>query len=1465
MENVMRAASKRVAIQVVARDASKLDREFARAARNSRFRSEGARIQLRFIASFFCFFGSAFAQSLAISSPTAAQTIGGLSFPLTVSLTSLPSVASVEYIVDGESQGVVWSAPWSIASWNTNNRWNGPAHTICAIARNALGVTIATAPAVTFAIANSYLEPPSYINLVSVTPSTALASTWSGVVNLVSVFNGINASNAKTITVYVDGDATGYKSLNELSTSGSTATTMNAVVNTTQYLNEGHEVCLVVKDIASGRPGVTNGGYPFGEWCQQVTFSNTSTILLKNATTNADYVCWGGGACNTFSSLTAPASGTVNVTTGDFLLVCDAYFQGGATTITDTLGNSWTAVNTGTKQANWNQYCFYSANVTGGADAFTATFAGGGAKSMALLVREYSGVATSSPIDTQITSTGTSCAAPCAVSSGTFTTSNAIDIIALYYVSNINGQVFQNGLNAALDSTTSATGGGTSQLLTATVSGGTAMIGIANGSSLTYGMTVVALKAASNTPIATPSQLTLSPKDWVISPSSGTIQLTPSIANADTTSTTVTSAMNPVYTTTNSSVCTVSSSGLVTGVAYGSCGVTITLGNGLTETIYGWVSSTNVIPCMTTTGQISATNTGCIWMASVFNSSGIALFHDVLKTSTQVGIAYQNAGWNTVEDSPAPSTGWTGVNGTCASFQSTLNTYILTLTTLYAPFKFYFHGVATSLITGVFPNQFYVGVRGLGATCSPQNWQYLAQQWVGTGILLALEGPDEVDADYSYPVPSPVINSSGPFTGITCTVSGTPLCTVAYANPQSATNQNGPGSIAIFGGTSTAGLALNSTIGTPGTSTGLYSPTGASGGFTFTGPSGASGANITSSTDPSIRIEPFAFNWQTAVPGGGGDYSHYQDFATMSSLVHAGGSIISAAPRAIAGPVSQCGWGGACSYAAGSPAFSDYAIIYNSPGSNGTAQYVALPAIRTANLNVFPQNRTFINGAGSLRAFIGQTQFIQTNWGMNGQVITGVSCSGSLCTFPSPICGAGTANSLCNVVPYVSRVIGSSSSNSYYNANFYIDNCPTATTCNISRQYPSIAGLVQGSGGTITIAGNGVTMGPTNPFPCIIVNGGSPNNTFNLRSSSVGTGGNCSGTTSVPVAVTHSAGLTFTLSGMTGSSASYYNANTFILSQFPSPYITESDTPREVPPSSQSTSSVTFTLNADDGWVRGQGQSFYGEIVQGPRVPFAFVLAQAITGATGVRAYTSGENFNVDQNFYKAFGSFPCQTGSDCLQGGATQFYDQGADLVRFFNSPTNANLLLQRLAATGYLYGTRGNAPDIGFNIESSVRQGSKGNLLLTANFQDGAQTHSVNLAACDVSGQAKIRYTVSWTTITITTLPSGTLTDAPTWPAGGAVIYLCPNNEAAEYPQPLLSVHLADVTNAASVAVQYAYSPWFLSGLPAAGIPNSVNCSTGATCVIPVDKKIGPLYYRLIFMSSPGAVVATSDIQTL
>ncbi len=1402
----MRTASKRAATEIV---------EYETARSETRGTSSWRYSRLKFIALLLGFAGSAFSQSLAITSPVASQIISGLSFPLTVSLASLPSVASLEYMVDGESQGIVWSPPWSIPAWNTNNRYRGPAHEIWAIARNSLGATIATSPIITFGISNDYLEPASYINLVSVTPSIPFNSTWSGSVSLAAVFNGTNAANNKSMRVFVDGDYSGYNIL-----SPNTATTLKATVNTTQYPDGVHEVCSEFIDNNGTAP--TNGGFPFGEDCHQITFANTSTILLVDTI-----------SINQSTSTTSVSTSARNLSSGRFVLACGSDFGGGTLSVTDTAGNTYTPLASQTA-ASYKEQCFHADNVTGNSANVYTLHISGSVTFVDFIVRVYSGVAASSPIDQNLTFTGTNGSCPCLLTSGTFSTTTANELIATYVRPEINNVTFLPGLNSVLDGiSVNGQAGGSSQLVNTTQTNTTAMIGTQNAANQPWLMSVITIKAASSTALPTPARVTLSPVDWVIAPT-GTIQLTPQIANTDGTTTAVTNGMNPAYSAANSAICTISTGGLVTGVSYGLCTITATLGNGLTETVYGWVSSTNAIPYFGTDGLIHTSGSTPLWVSSFFNSTGGTGFQDLNRTTLQIGTAYKAAGYNTIENNPTDSNKWNGTGNSCATFQANLNTYISTQkTTILDPFGLYFHAPTTPLVTGANPSQFFVGVRGLGATCTPQSWQYLAQQWVATGRLIGMELGDEFDANYSYPGASPVISASGPFTGITCTVSGTPLCTGTYSNPPS--SKSGPNKFAIFGGTSTAGLCLNSTIGTPGTTTTLYNFTTLyASTFSFTGPACASGVTISSVTDPSIRIEPFAYEWETA-NGGGGDYQHYQDFMTLSSLVHAGGSVISAAPRAIASAVAQCGWGGICN-SAGSPAFSDYAIIYNQPAIYGTSQYSALPTLRLSPNNVFPQNRAYINGAGALRAFLGQTQAIQLNYGLNGQTVSGISCVGMTCTWPFP-------HGIYNVIPSVTRVTFSGSSNSYFNAHFFVDSCPTPTTCTISRQTKSQT-VSNSNTGTATFDNGNIIAN-------ICIGGVLQQNCSTLNTANQ-----------------QNRGHTFTVTGATGASASYWNSNKFILFAVPFPYNTSNPLGaiREVPPDSQVSGSMTGAVVADNSYTRGLDQNFYGEAPQGPRIPFAFVLAQAITGATGVRAYTLGGDNNI-LYYGNAFGAYPNSTtlgckidGSDCIQGGASMFYDQGAGFVQFFNSPTNINLILQRLASSGYLYAPRGNAPDVGFNIESSLRLGANGNLLLTGNFQDGTQSHSVDLSACDVAGQKKIRYTLDWRSITITELAAGTTTDIATWPAGGAVIYLCPNNEPAEYSPPTMAARLDDVPTASRVTVQYAYSPYLLNQ----GTSNSVDCGIGV-CVLPVDRKIGPLYYRLQYWAANGSMLSSSDVQVL
>ncbi len=193
-----------------------------------------------------------------------------------------------------------------------------------------------------------------------------------------------------------------------------------------------------------------------------------------------------------------------------------------------------------------------------------------------------------------------------------------------------------------------------------------------------------------------------------------------------------------------------------------------------------------------------------------------------------------------------------------------------------------------------------------------------------------------------------------------------------------------------------------------------------------------------------------------------------------------------------------------------------------------------------------------------------------------------------------------------------------------------------------------------------------------------------------------------------------------------------------------------------------------------------------------------------------------------------------------------------------------NCNLFFQSMAGRGYLYQARYGAPDIGYNIESSLRKGSKGNLLLAINMQDGAQARTVDLSGCEVAGQPIIRYTVNYAQIAMTILGAGTISDKPTFPAAGLIAYLCSNNEAAELDEPTIAARLADVSGASSIVVQFAYNPEAFSLSRFAQAPQAVLAANG-TVTLPVDRNIGTIYMRLIYLNGSGAVLATSDIETL
>lgn len=140
------------------------------------------------------------------------------------------------------------------------------------------------------------------------------------------------------------------------------------------------------------------------------------------------------------------------------------------------------------------------------------------------------------------------------------------------------------------------------------------------------------------------------------------------------------------------------------------------------------------------------------------------------------------------------------------------------------------------------------------------------------------------------------------------------------------------------------------------------------------------------------------------------------------------------------------------------------------------------------------------------------------------------------------------------------------------------------------------------------------------------------------------------------------------------------------------------------------------------------------------------------------------------------------------------------------------------------------------------------------------------MNLSPYLVTGQQILKYYMTWTTLVVSVLPAGTTSDTVSFDPAGVVIYVFPNNCMTEYSAPMLSVRLADVPNATGFSVQYAYNPYFFRPVPrwsALPIP-STYCGAGA-CSLPVDRNIGTVYYRVLYLNSSNQVLATSDLQTM
>ncbi len=181
---------------------------------------------------------------------------------------------------------------------------------------------------------------------------------------------------------------------------------------------------------------------------------------------------------------------TSNTTAGNLLVVYLIWDSTSAASVTDSLGNVYTA---GVSPARWSSgkystQVFYATNAAGGADTVTATFGTAVTQFGIVYAHEYSGVRQSAPLDVTATATGTSGS----LNSGSAPTSYATDLIFAGGVSAATVTAAGSGFTARSKSEGNMT---EDRVVTAVGS----YSATATNSSGAWGMQMVAFKGASGT------------------------------------------------------------------------------------------------------------------------------------------------------------------------------------------------------------------------------------------------------------------------------------------------------------------------------------------------------------------------------------------------------------------------------------------------------------------------------------------------------------------------------------------------------------------------------------------------------------------------------------------------------------------------------------------------------------------------------------------------------------------------------------------------------------------------------------------------------------------------------------------------------------------------------------------------------------------------------------------------------
>jgi hypothetical protein len=553
-----------------------------------------------------------------------------------------------------------------------------------------------------------------------------------------------------------------------------------------------------------------------------------------------------------------------------------------------------------------------------------------------------------------------------------------------------------------------------------------------------------------------------------------------------------------------------------------------------------------------------------------------------------------------------------------------------------------------------------------------------------------------------------------------------------------------------------------------------------------------------------------------------------------------------------AGCQSTYGWANATS------GMADYATKYYtgfaSAYLSAQSSIGALLGQRNApSLGIGDRARTFYGCYSQYAPLLNQNSSVSVNFGYEAPISSVTQFSGNTLTLASP-------HNISNIVPGITRVTLSGMSNAADNGNYYILTTPTANSMTVANSTPDFVGvattatLTFQNGDTMCASGCTITATPTisavQTLSCGTAGG-------------FGQGSICSGTFgysgSPNSSVNMHRGQTFTLSGAGGSGGSSFNSRIFSYSteNVVAPKATFGNHYREIPQGNSS--SGTAMIIPDNNAVVGRNGTTIS--IQDPDMGFSGQVYGLLLRGAGTRLYAGYSNL---QGYSYQGGYLNSSNGTifndTTLQNQQLYVHPhwENVSSVPNFHAIGLANLLNERIAP--YLLTSSLPSPDYGSRFECVARTGASGDMMACLNMTNTTQSSTFTFTNYLVAGQSIVQFLANSQAITLKTYPPATANANVSVPKGGEVVFLFPNNFASELLQPTISFSTSSVANTASVAVRYGYDKYLLD------IGDSVvNCGVGPTCTLPVDKKMGPVYYRLFDVNSSSNVIATSDVQQL